>query len=444
MYETLITLGEDYNTVNPNLATHWELSDDGLVYSFKLRDDVYFHDQSKLSAWDVKNSVDRYLQNRPTWMLATIIKDVMVTDSLSFQIILEKPYSQFIYMLCSPYVFLVSKNTRPDDSTFIPLGTGPFIMENKVENKKIVLKKNIKYWRDQGQVEKISFIVQNSTQERQTALIEDEIDILYLISGYEIDRLRGKVKSSIMYLDLAVLMFFGFNHDNKPFDDIRVRQAVLHAFNLSKIVNNINRGNASVAKGPLPPAYQLKTEIAQAGYDPEKTASLLRDAGYPDGIRVKCIFPGSAIARTTIVETVKSELEKSGILIEEILTSNWTEQTDSIFSSGAQLFLDGSESLFIGEPEYFLRTLFHSESRYNFFRYKNDRVDALLEMVREEKDKSKRENAYELIVEQIVKDTPAVFYANVIPHFAYNSTKIKKMDVNPYRLVNFNRMELYE
>ena len=115
-----------------------------------------------------------------------------------------------------------------------------------------------------------------------------------------------------------------------------------------------------------------------------------------------------------------------------------------IFSSKSQLFYDGAGSLFIGESEYFLRTLFHSESRYNFFRYTNAVVDSLLDMSIEESDKLKREKAYEQIVEKIILDVPAVFFSHVIPHFAYNSEKIRKISATPYQIVGFNNIELNE
>ena len=141
---------------------------------------------------------------------------------------------------------------------------------------------------------------------------------------------------------------------------------------------------------------------------------------------------------------VESELAKSGIYVNAFISDSWDQHTDSIFSSNAQLFFDGTESMFIGEPEYFLRSLFHSESRYNFFRYNNALVDSLLDMAREENDKSERRMAYDLIVKEIIKDTPAVFFSHVTPHFAYNSKKIRKMSANPYRIVDFSRMEIYE
>jgi ABC-type transport system substrate-binding protein len=146
----------------------------------------------------------------------------------------------------------------------------------------------------------------------------------------------------------------------------------------------------------------------------------------------------------TLVEAIKSDLAKCRINIEPIILENWQEHTDSVFSENAQMFFDGAGSIFIGEPEYFLDTFYHSESRYNYFRYNNTLVDSLLELAKVEADSAKRHDAYQLIIEQIVEDIPAIFFSHVIPHFAYNSEKIKTMSATPYRMIRFNKIELFD
>ncbi len=445
IFETLITLDDDYRTIKPNLAIQWDQSSDGCVYTFRLRPGITFHNQRKLSARDVKHSVDRYIQHRPSWILADLIRSVLVLDSLTVSFTLERPYSQFLYMLCSPYIFLVTQNDdRVVEDEFLPVGTGPFLLRAFTRDETIELARNDDYRQLTSSVQKISFIFQSSVEDRQSAIINNDVDILYLISGSEIDRLRWKGEIGYCVKKSSNTLFLGFNLENPPFDDIRVRRAVLHALDIPKIVNNLNRGNAQVAKGPLPPVYSPVNQLKQEKYDPEKARALLREAGYPDGIKIRCNFPKSGISRKTVVEMVESELAKSGIYIDAFISDTWDQHTDSIFSSHAQLFFDGIESMFIGEPEYFLRSLFHSESRYNFFRYKNLLVDSLLDMARKENDKSERRKAYDLIVREIITDTPAVFFSHVIPHFAYNNKKIRKMSANPYRIIDFSRMELYE
>jgi peptide/nickel transport system substrate-binding protein len=444
IYETMVLLGDDYKTVRPNLVKSWQISDDGLVYFFELRNDVFFHDQKRLTAWDVKQTYELYIKSRLNWILADLIADVSVIDSLSVQFKLVNPISQFVYMLCSPYIFKVMKTDSTNDIIAPPIGTGPYILADTIEQKKIVLKKNNHYWNKGGKIDKINFIVFDTDKKCRQALIDGDVDIVYAISGNEIDRLRWKGKIKYFVQKSDNIFFFGFNLTSKPFDDIRVRRAVLHALNLPKIVHNLNRGNALVAEGPLPPVYNQYTDIRQAEYDPEKARSLLEQAGYVDGIKIRCNFPQNAMSRITIVEAVQSELAKSKIYIEPMLLSSWQEHTDSVMSSNAQLFFDGAGSLFIGEPAYFLETLYHSKSNLNFFRYQNRLVDSLLDMAKIERDKSKREYAYGVVIEEIIKDTPAVFYSHVIPHFAFDSEKIKKMSATIFNMVRFNQIELNE
>ena len=445
IFETLISLDEDNKTIIPNLAIHWEQSNMGRDYTFKLRPGITFHDRRKLSAHDIRYSVNRYIKNREYWIIADIIREITVLDSFSIRISLKRSYSQFLYMLCSPYIFLVMQNdSQVNNDKFKPIGTGPYRLKSILKDQNICLEKYGNYWRQTESVKTIKFVPHYSTEERQSALINNDVDILYLISGYEIDRLRWTGKIDYCVNKSSNTLFFGFNLNDSPFDDIRVRKAVLYALDLRKIVHNLNRGNAQVARGPLPPVYRSENLAQQENYNPKKARLLLHEAGYPGGLRIRCNFPGSELSRQTLAEIVKTELAKSGIYIDPVIANTWKEHTDSIFSPQTQLFFDGSGSMFIGEPEYFLRTLFYSESRYNFFRYNNSLVDSLLDMAREENDKPERRKAYDLIVREIITDTPAVFFSHVIPHFAYNSKKIRKMSANPYRIVDFKCMELYE
>ncbi len=444
IFETLISLGEDYYTIQPNLATEWHMSDDGLVYSFHLRQNVTFHDGQRFTAADVKHAFDSYLTERTTWMLADKVETVTVVDSTTIQFRLLEPYSQFLYMLCSPYVFIVMKREDTRGAGKIPSGTGPFYLADTLDHKKIVLQKNNNYWRKGNSLERVEFVVYQSDTELRKALISSEVDILYLVSGSEIDRLRWKGKIDYYVQKSNATSFFGFNLNRVPFNDIRVRRAVLHALNLPKLVHNMNRGNAHVARGPLPPIYKMAAANVQGEYDPEKAMQLLQQAGYPHGIKVRCNFPRGALSRLTIVEAVKSDLAKAGIIIDPMLLESWPEHTDSLFSPNAQMFFDGARGLFIGEPEYFLRSLYHSEAKYNFFRYNNDRVDSLLDLARIESDQSKRMATYESIVRHIIDDTPAIFYSHVIPHFAYNRLKIKKFVADPNRIIKFNHLKIEE
>ena len=194
IYETLVTLGDDYQTIKPNLVQSWKISENGLVYSFHLRNDVFFHNRERLTAWDIKQTYELYIKKRIYWTLADIIEEVSVIDSLTVQFKLVNPYSQFVYMLCSPYLFKVMKIDSTKDELAAPVGTGPYILADTTEQKIIVLKQNDQYWGKVNKIDKINYIVFRSDEECREALIDGKVDIVYAISGNEIDRLRWKGK----------------------------------------------------------------------------------------------------------------------------------------------------------------------------------------------------------------------------------------------------------
>jgi peptide/nickel transport system substrate-binding protein len=440
IYEPLLTLDQDYNTIKPNLVRSWEISSDNCMYSFTLQDDIYFHNGRNLNAWDVKNTFDSYLNNSTNWLLAKFISEIIVTDTLNFNIILVRPYAPFLYLLCSPYIFLILQYDSENSS---PVGTGPFYIYDESADEEIILKRFDNHRNRSNSIRSLSFIVCESDEKRRAALINHDIDIQYLVSGHEIDRLRWKGQIGYHESRSNSTIFLGFNLNDSLFKDIRVRQAVLYSLNLPKIVYNLNRGNAMIAHGPLPPVFDTEGFMTQATYDPDKARSLLKAAGCANGIRIRCNFPRPTMSRLSLVETIKSELAKTGIIIEPMILNSWQEHTDSLFSKHAQMFYDGAGSILLGDPGFSLQNQYHSQARFNFFRYENNYIDSLLARAEREADKLVRKELYREIVNQIINDTPAVFFSHVIPHFAFNTQKIKKMYVDPYRIVQFNQMELH-
>jgi peptide/nickel transport system substrate-binding protein len=148
--------------------------------------------------------------------------------------------------------------------------------------------------------------------------------------------------------------------------------------------------------------------------------------------------------RQTIIEMIRSELGKMGISLDVKLFNNWEEHDRAIKSDSAQMFIDSYGSDVLGDAHDFLYSLFHSKSAINSLHYARDNVDQWLDAACREADEQVRQEIYEKVVQQVLQDVPAVFLFHVKPHFAYNRRKIKKMVVNPYQIIQFHRLELYE
>ncbi|MCD4691621.1 MAG: hypothetical protein K8R79_01810, partial [Calditrichales bacterium] len=168
----------------------------------------------------------------------------------------------------------------------------------------------------------------------------------------------------------------------------------------------------------------------------------LKEAGYSNGMQLNFYFPKAGFLRQTIVELIKTNLSKIGITLNVKISDSWDAHNTNIKSDSSQIFIYGGKSEIIGDAHNFLYSLYYSESEYNYLQYKNIHVDKWLNQARIESDRQKRDQLYKQIVKAILNDTPAVFLYHVKPHFAFNREKIKSIAVNPYGIIQFNRIIL--
>lgn len=447
IYEPLLKLDDDYQTLKPCLAERWEASDHHRLFTVYLKPNVSFHDGTPLTAESVKFSADRYLSINPESPLLNMIKSVSVVDSLTLRFNLKYSHSIFPYHLASPYgLVVVSQNALKkmgDEIAFHPVGTGPFYF-NEWKNDEIRLTAFKDYREPGDDVKQISFKFYTDRIKREQSIQNHNVDILYLVSGFSIDRLKWLGKIDYAVLSPINIIYLGFNNATFPFNNLKVRRAILKSINISKMVLNVNRGNAIVAKGPLPPIFNSNDNIKQETYNIQEAKKLLKKAGYPEGLKVKFYFPKAGFVRQTIVELIKSDLEKVGITLDVKVFNSWDEHNQACKSDSSQMFLSGGRSEMIGDPENFLYSLFHSGSEDNILNYENKQVDKWLEEARSEPVRAERNMLYQKIVKVILEDTPAVFLYHVKPHFAYNRKKIKSLPVNPYGIIQYHRIVLNE
>ena len=446
IYEMLLQLDADYQTLLPQLAETWRVSADERIFTFYLRDNVFFHDGTKLSALSVKKSIEWLYERDFHALQRTQIEGINILDTLILEIKLVHPNAAFLYKMTSPVgLQVISENALlkyGDDIIRHPVGTGPYQISAWKEGQEIRLKPFHNYWDKQQKAPAVIFKYIAEQSEREKALARGEVDILYTVSGYSIDRLKWLGKIDYYVQAAHNLLFLGFNHTRYPFNDVRARRAVLRAINIPKLVLNVNRGNAEIAKGPLSAAYLNYDNFEQAGYDPDTAWRLWRSVVKDSLIHVNFDFPGVAFARPTLVNILEQELARLGIALNVRIHDTWEEFDEAISSDDAQLFINGGSPDFLGDAENLLNDLFSNTSDFNTLHYHNEQIEQWLHQSRRESDPEARRRLYEKIVRQVLEDTPAVFLYHVIPHFAYNVDKIESMVVDPYGIIRFHKIEL--
>ncbi|MCK4558396.1 MAG: hypothetical protein KAV45_01345 [Calditrichia bacterium] len=447
IYEPLLTLDDDYQTLLPCLAGTWSVSEDNLTYTFQLTPDVLFHDGSMLTAEAAEISFIRQIQLRPEYPLFNIIDTIRSVGPLTLQIELKYPYLPFLYSLASPHGLLViSQKALEQFGDAVgkhPVGTGPFYLDKWQEKKYITLRAFSEY-REKSTIDKITFILPDSTSQSEVLFKNGDLDLLYMVAGYWLDRLKWLGKVEYFVQKPLNTMYLGFNLNNDPVNKIAIRKAILIAIDIKKSVLITNRGNALPAEGPLPPIFRGFDDLKQERYNPEVSLKLLRDAGYNNGLFLNLYVFFPTFSRQIKIEILKSQLAKIGITLNTRFFNEWEIFADALGNKECHLFLDGYSSELIGDPGNFLYALFHSKSPYNRVNYYNKKTDYLLEQAFQEADEQKRHRIYRSIVKIILEDTPAVYDLHVKSHFAYNSKKIKSLVVNPYDFIYFHRLETYE
>lgn len=444
IYENLISLDDDCKTLKPQLALNWTISEDKCKYTFILRNNVFFHDGTKLTSNSIVRSFEWLGKKDIRSEIYDQIKSVNVIDSLTFQFILYKPYSIFLYVLASPESFqIMSENAITKYDTLIgrhPVGTGPYYLYEWVDGDKIILHKFNEYWDEQGEINEIVFKYYLNTFQGEDYLEKNIIDILYSATSYSIDRLKWTGFIDYYIFVPVGIQFIGFNNNVYPFNIKDFRKAILKAINIPKFVHSTNRGKAIVAKGPLPPNYYVYNKV-QESYEIDEAKKILHELGF-NSLNITFDYPKIAFARTTKIEFLKHELEKVGIHLKLHAHDSWDDLDKVVSSDSAQMFYYGGRSDIIGDPYNFLWGFFYSKSEFNTLKYKDSIIDRWIDEAIQENDPKKRQGLYRKIVSKILDDTPAIFLFHIIPSLAYNTKKIKKLIANPYGTVQFNKIVL--
>ena len=447
IYETLLTIGDDYISLEPRLAQSWSASNDMKTYLFLLKSGIEFHDGSSLNANTVVYSFNYQLRNRPRHSFFKMIKNIWAIDSLTIQIELKYPFAPFLYTLTSPHgLHAISQKALKkygDNIDKHPCGTGPFYLYEWIEDKYITLKSFSKY-REKNTIDQVKFVLPSNTSEAEIQFKNGQLDILYMVAGYWLDRLKWLGRVEYYVQKPLSTLFIGFNLRNKPVDQLKVRQAILRAIDIKRNISITNRGNAFVARCPLPPLYDGFKDLHQNIYNPAEAKSILNRDGISKQITLNFYVASYLFNRKTLIELIKSQLSKVGINLIVKYFDQWEEFDKAIDDHNCHLFFNGYSSELIGDPGNFLSALFHSKSENNRTNYKNNDVDKLIDRALSEPNDDKRHEIYRQIVQIVLADIPAVYLAHVKSHFAYNSQKIKSLAVNPYEFIYYHRLETYD
>lgn len=430
LFSGLVALSGDLDLA-PDLAERWEISSDGLVYTFYLMTDATFADGRPITAHDFIYSLERALRPETGSPVAVDylgdivgaadfaagradgVSGLVAIDEHTLQIEIDAPKAYFLSKLTYPTAFVVDREqieTDGDGWLRRPNGSGPFVLET-LSRERIVLARNERYYGDAPALERVEFIISGGAP---MTMYENGLLDVVDVPSFEIERVLDPYNP--LYAEHQVnpdlsVQYLAFDVDTPPFDDPLVRRALAHAIDKERLAGMVLRGTAAPAKGILPPGMPAyNTELAGLAYDPQRARELLAESRYgaagdlPDVVLVVSGTSGYMDRVTRAVVAMVEENLGIEMMVEQVEWSyflrDMNERRYALFSSGWIADYPDAQN--------FLDLLFHSGSTQNRTGYANAEVDRLLEEARIESDVDARAALYAQAEEMIVYDAPWV------------------------------------
>ncbi|EMT50775.1 MULTISPECIES: ABC transporter substrate-binding protein [Brevibacillus] len=443
IYETLVSYEDTNTTVIPGLAESWEISEDGLTYTFKLRQGVKFHDGTDFNAEAVKFNFDRWMDKSNKYHNPEgfpyyndmfggykgdpdhVIKEIKVVDAHTIQFVLNRTQAPFLANLgMSPFAIASPKAIEGGKLGDEPVGTGPFKFAGWKRNDIITLEKNPDYWnKGYPKLDKVIFKVIPENTARLTALTSGEIDLMDGLNPDDAEAVKENKDLQLLLRPSMNVGYLAFNTEKKPFDNPKVRQAISHAINKPEMVKAFYSGLGEPATNPMPPSlWGYNDQIKDREYNLDQAKKLLAEAGYPNGFKVQ--FMAMPVPRPYIpdgkkmAEAIQQDLKKIGIET-EIVTMEWATYLEKTRLGEYEMCLLGWNGD-NGDPDNFLYTLLDKNTinGNNIPRYSNEEVHQLLLKAQSTSDQKERETLYKKAQELIFNDAPLVPIAHSTPPIA--------------------------
>ncbi|MDN7240993.1 nickel ABC transporter substrate-binding protein [Planococcus sp. N028] len=301
IYEPLVSYGEG-GELQPHLAESWTISEDGLEYTFKLRENVKFSDGTAFNAEIVKKNFDAVMKNASShsWLgVINVLEKTEAVDDLTFKMILKEPYYPALQDLAvvRPVRFLGESGFPEDGDTSkgitAPVGTGPWVLEDYKKDEYATFTRNPEYWGESPKLEKVTIKIIPDAETRVLAFEKGELDLIYGEGAISMDSFNYLKETGEYQTDLSEPVgtrTLLLNSTNEKLADLNVRVALQHGFDKAAMVEGITLGLEEKADNILSTNFPYTDiEVKPVDYNVEKAAALLEEAGWklPSGKTVR-------------------------------------------------------------------------------------------------------------------------------------------------------------
>jgi peptide/nickel transport system substrate-binding protein len=468
IYESLVSLKPGTTELEPGLASSWEISDDGLAYTFTLQEDVTFHDGEPFNAEAVCYNFDRWynftgpLQNPSAsyyWQTVfggfaefdpesgapedSFYESCEAPDEGTVIINLTTPSSAILgalslsnFSIASPKAleeFGANDGTVDEEGIFQPtgtfgtehpIGTGPFKFDSWERGSRLTLVRNDDYWGEPANLDSLVFTPIPDNAARLQALQAGDIQGYDLVEPQDIETIEAD--SSLQVLDRPAFNvgYVGINQAIPPMDQLEVRQAIAHGLNRQEVVDSFYGGRGQVATQFMPPdVIGYADDVTTYEYDPDLSKQLLEDAGLTLPVEIEFWYP-SDVSRPYMpdpkrnFEAFAASLNEAGFKVVP-KTAPWSpDYLGNVDEGNAQVYLLGWTGDF-GDPDNFVGTFF--QNAQPAWGFENQEIFDILNEAETETDLEARTGLYEEANRMIMDFLPGVPYVNTEPALAFRA-----------------------
>ena len=464
IYEGLFKLEKDQGT-SPVLVKEWNISDDSLVWTFKLRQDVYWHDGTLFTAEDVEYTIEAILKNEVDTVYKKNLQNIITfvaTDRFTLKVSLRKPNSFFAELMTFPIMpkrYSSVFSAGNDQDSFKPIGTGPFMFSYRDKDRSVVLAANENWWNTESEnasgidlpyISNIELRFYKSTKDEMAAFQAGEIDVTF-IEDTDYDRYSGRSDLIIKKFAGRSFDFIALNNKNPALSEKAVRQAISYFIDKAALINEFLIGKAVAADIPVHPTSWIydagsnsprhnrgdAAEILKKnGWQEDKEGIYKRINGVKTYLKFELLVNEGNDLRLKIADRIKEQLGKNGIRV-DVVQLKWEEILKKAGTGKYDLILTGCRTPLIPDISYLYASPYLSnysgnseDSAWNISAYYNPEAADYINRVFSENNRGMKKAIFFNMVEMLNEDVPYIglfFYNNAI---LYNRNI--RGDIDPY------------
>lgn len=424
----------------PAVASSYEISEDGLNYVFTLREGVKFHDGTEVTAEDVKFSIDKCADASSGSCLVPAysnIKSTEINADGKFVVSLEQPDTEFIAYMTT--AIIPAKNANPDTN---PIGTGPYMYVSRSPQENFIVKKFADYYdKDRAaNIENVTFKIIGNMDNIAMELESGTYDLVPRITTAQAELLGDNFEVLEGTMNLVQALYL--NNAEKPFDDVRVRQALCYAINPDEIMDFVSNGKGTELGSSMFPAFAKYFDASlndTYNQNIDKAKELLNEAGYPDGFSFDIVVPSNYSQHIDTAQVLVEEFAAIGVKA-NIKLVEWDSWLSDVYAGrNYQSTVIGVDASSLTAPA--LLSRFVSDASNNFVNFNNSEYDEIFTKAVKSVDDSEKTDLYKKC-EKILTDNAANVYIQDLPEFVAINKKFTGYEFYPLYVQDMAKVKL--